>query len=353
MTYFAGGGKVVRTSSFRDARIVEAYLKSARRKAVLIAGLAGAVFVLAVFAVSQGTYEIGFFQVLQTLVSGPDGPEGVVVWNIRLPRIAAAIVSGWGLSMAGLSLQSLLKNPLASPATLGISQGAAFGAAFSVVAFKAPAVSSALFAFAGAMGATAAILLLARLRRMSPEALILAGVAFSSLFASGTILIQYLATEAELAVVVFWTFGDVVRSGWGEIGITAAAVFGAFAWAAVHRWDFTVLHAGQDTAQSLGVSVRSLRLKGMVAAALVSALVTSFHGVIAFMGLIAPHMARRLVGEDHRLLIPCASILGALLLLAADTLGRIWVGSGSLPVGVVTSFLGAPMFLYLLIRGYR
>lgn len=338
---------------FEPGVVTAAHLKSVRQKSLFLALLSAAVVFLGIYAVTQGAYELRIAQVLRVLFGGGGDAADVVVWNIRLPRIIAAVVCGWGLSLAGLSLQSLLRNPLASPSTLGISQGAAFGAAFSVVFLGAEVVSVTISAFAGAMAATAVILILGRLKSLTPEAVILAGVALSALFASATILVQYVATETQLAVVVFWTFGDVARSSWREIALTAAAVLPASIFFLVRRWDLNALEFGSETATGLGVDVERLRLQGMAAAALMAALVTAFHGVIAFVGLVAPHMARRLVGADHRLLIPFATVLGALLLLAADTVGRILVGSGTLPVGVITSFMGAPMFLYLLIRGYR
>ncbi len=319
----------------------------------MLGGLAALIVILAVLAVTQGAYDMTPVRVLQALAGMADGPTGVVVWNIRMPRIIAALVVGWGLSLSGLTLQSLLENPLGSPSTLGISQGAAFGAAAAIILFGARIFSVTLFAFGGAMGATFIILALARLRRLSPEAVILAGVALSSLFASATTLLQYVATETELAAVVFWTFGDVARSDWGEIGLMAIAAGIATLYWMVRRWDLNALASGEETARGLGVNVNRVRLEGMMAAAVVAALATAFHGVIAFVGLIAPHMARRLVGADHGMLIPFSALLGALLLLSADTLGRMLVGSGALPVGVVTSFMGAPLFLYLLIRGYR
>jgi iron complex transport system permease protein len=338
---------------FEPGVVTATYLKSVRQKSLFLALLSAAVVFLGIYAVTQGAYELRIAQVLRVLFSGGGDAADVVVWNIRLPRIIAAVVCGWGLSLAGLSLQSLLRNPLASPSTLGISQGAAFGAAFSVVFLGAEVVSVTISAFVGAMAATAVILILGRFKSLTPEAVILAGVALSALFASATILVQYVATETQLAVVVFWTFGDVARSSWREIALTAAAVLPASIFFLVRRWDLNALEFGSETATGLGVDVERLRLQGMAAAALMAALVTAFHGVIAFVGLVAPHMARRLVGADHRLLIPFATVLGALLLLAADTVGRILVGSGTLPVGVITSFMGAPMFLYLLIRGYR
>lgn len=313
----------------------------------------GVILVLTAYAVTQGAYNVAMRDILLALMGEADRASRIVIVNIRLPRVVAAVVSGWGLSLSGLSIQSLLKNPLGSPSTLGISQGAAFGAASAIVLFDAKVLSVTAFAFAGSVTATLVLLALAGLRRLSPEAIILAGVALSSLFASATILIQYLATETQLSMVVFWTFGDVARSNWREIWLMTGVVFFASFYLMMLRWDLNALALGEETAKGLGVNVGRIRVTGMVAAALVSAMATAFCGVIAFIGLIAPHMARRLVGDDHCLLIPFSSVLGALLLLAADTLGRVLIGSGALPVGVITSFLGAPMFLYLLIRGYR
>jgi len=301
----------------------------------------------------MGSYDVPIKSVFRALAGNADAATTVVIANIRLPRVVAAIVCGWGLSLSGLSLQSLLKNPLGAPSTLGISQGAALGAAAAIVVFGTRTFSVTLFAFGGALAATIIVLILSGLKRLSSEAVILAGVALSSLFVSATILIQYLATETQLAMVVFWTFGDVARSNWREISLLTCTVFLASVYLMSVRWDLNALASGEEAAKGLGVNVKRIRVIGTMAAALVAAMATAFHGVIAFIGLLAPHMARRLVGDDHRLLIPFSSVLGALLLLTADNVGRIVIGSGALPVGVITSFLGAPMFLYLLIRGYR
>lgn len=336
-----------------DVSIKSSYLAGYRSKIFLLLVPLSATFIIAVYAVTQGSYEIPVKDVIMAMIGKADHTSHVVIYNIRLPRVVSAMICGWGLALSGLSIQSVLKNPLGSPSTLGISQGAAFGAALSIVVFGSRVMSVTGFAFIGAMAATVVILMLARLKKLSPEAVILAGVALSSLFASATILIQYVATETELAMVVFWTFGDVARSNWLEIAVLMGAVVFCTGYLSAMRWDFNAMASGEETARGLGVDVEKLRLLGMVSAALVAALATAFHGVIAFVGLIAPHMARRLAGDDHGLLIPFTASLGALLLLLADTLGRVLIGSGALPVGVITSFLGAPMFLFLLIRGYK
>ena len=327
---------------------------------------------LILYAIAVGSYGLSARDVLWTLLGQGEGAMRTVIWNIRLPRIVSAVIAGCGLALSGTVFQCLLKNPLASASTLGISHGAAFGAAFAIVVLGAGGIqSSALrtsaagqlnlqniysvtaFAFAGAMMATLVILALARIKKMSAEAIILAGVALSSLFTSGTILIQYFAADIEIAAVVFWAFGDVARSTWREIGVMGVMTGLVLIYFFLKQWDLNALTAGEDVAKGLGVEVDKIRIWGMLLATLVAALITCFQGVIAFIGLLAPHMGRCLVGSDHRLLTPLACLIGSLLLLVADTLGRSIIGSGALPVGVITSFMGAPLFLYLLLRGYR
>ncbi|MBF0232458.1 MAG: iron ABC transporter permease [Desulfamplus sp.] len=359
------------------------YHQDLKHKYFVFAGLVTVTLLLGIYAISKGSYHLSISHVIQVLIGNAEGNSHLVVWNIRMPRIASAVISGWGLALSGLIIQSLLRNPLGSPSTLGISQGAAFGAVVGIILFDlggsgseitfgtekasgmlklvkmifsgnmAHLYSVTTFAFAGAMAATWVILILAKLKRLSTEAIILAGVALSSLFSSATVLIQYFATESQIASALFWTFGDVARSSWREIGIMALIIIAASVWATLNRWNFNSLLSGEEAAKGLGVSVESLRIKGMVIAAVVSAVITSFHGVIAFVGLLAPHIAKRIVGSDHRLAIPVSCAVGGGLLLMADTAGRLFIGSGNLPVGILTSFMGAPMFLYLLMRGVK
>lgn len=219
------------------------YRGSIRKKYYLLFFCALFLLVVIVCAVITGTFSIPLAKIVRALSGGAERSEMVVIWSIRMPRIMAAIFAGWGLGLAGCVMQSLLRNPLVSPFTLGISHGAAFGAAFAIVILHAGAtqisairtsasslvtinsiVLTTACAFVGAMMTTVVILLLARIKKLSSQSVILAGVALSSLFVSGTILIQYFANEVELASIVFWTFGDVARSNWNEIGITAACV---------------------------------------------------------------------------------------------------------------------------------
>ncbi len=335
-------------------------------------GLAALLVALALYALAAGSYDLTISRVVGALLGLDTGAGGVVVLGIRLPRILAAIVGGFGLAVSGVITQSLLGNPLASPFTLGISHGAAFGAACGIVflgagSFSANALFSgadelarvggvfaiSLCAFSGALLTTAVVSLLALSRRLGPQSIILCGVALSSLFTAGTILIQFFADELQLAAIVFWTFGDVSRARWPQIAAMTAAGALTAGFCLAARQDLNALLAGDDVARSVGVATRRLRLWGMGLAALCTGVVVAVCGVIAFLGLLAPHIARRTVGADHGPLALHAGLWGALLLLASDTAGRQLAGTGALPVGVLTSFMGAPLFLFLLLRGGR
>ena len=183
--------------------------------------------------------------------------------------------------------------------------------------------------------------------------MILAGIAFGSLFSAGTVITQYFANDVQVASIVFWTFGDVGRASWRELAIMSAVTLPVTAYFVFNRWNYNALESGDDTARSLGVNVGRTRLMGMLLASLVASVAVSFLGIIAFIGLVSPHLMRRIIGDDYRFLIPGSCAMGALLLLASDTLSRTIIAPVVLPVGAITSFMGAPLFLYLLIRGYR
>ncbi|RLA83743.1 MAG: iron ABC transporter permease [Deltaproteobacteria bacterium] len=290
--------------------------------------------------------------------------QNPVMWEIRLPRIASALLVGAALGISGAVMQCVLRNPLASPFTLGISSGAAFGAAVAIVFFGAGQLnrtgltgviidnpySISAFAFLFALGAVLVILALVKLRQITPTAMILAGVAISSFFQAATMLIQLFAEDVKVAAVVFWTFGDVGRTNWGEIVIMSVAFSMVFLHFFRRRWELNVMLGGDETAKSLGVEPSRFRLEVMILGSLLTALSVSFSGIIGFVGLIAPHAVRLMIGADHRYLIPYSALIGALVLLLSDTVGRIAISPAMIPVGIVTAFLGVPIFLYLLIR---
>lgn len=348
-------------------QVRDGYRGYTRRKVLVIAAVSAATLILAIISMALGSAGVSPLEVLKALVGQADERTTQIVINIRLVRVLAALVAGVGLSVAGCIMQGVLLNPLASDYTLGISQGAAFGAAVAIVTMGAGSVQSSgadavliknpylvtAAAFAGALSATLAILILARYKGITPEAMILAGVAFGSLFTAGTVITQYFANDVQVASIVFWTFGDIGRASWQELAIMAAVTFPITAFFILNRWNFNALESGDDTAKSLGVNVGRTRMVGMFLASLVTAVAVSFLGIIAFLGLVSPHIMRRMIGSDYRYLIPGSCAMGAFLLLASDTLSRTIIAPIVLPVGAITAFMGAPLFLYILIRGYR
>jgi iron complex transport system permease protein len=372
---------------FADGTVPVDYLGYVRRKYLWILGGILLLIVLFIISISVGAVSIPPYDVFLSLVNGSidrinsalhlgiprfmsenaSHKWDAIIWNIRLPQALAAIVAGVGLSVAGVAMQSILRNPLGSPFTLGISNAGAFGAAFSVVVLGTGRMTSTvasavvlnnpylttIVAFVFCMLATAVILAISRIRGASPEVMVLAGVALSSLFTAATMFLQYFASDTQLAAVVFWTFGDVGRINWQELGIMAVVVAAACVFFIANRWNYNSIDAGDETAKGLGVNVEQVRDVGMVVAALVSAVIVSFLGVIGFVGLVCPHMVRRVIGDDQRYLIPGSCVMGGILLLASDTVARIIVAPYVLPVAVLTAFMGAPVFIYLLLRGYR
>lgn len=346
---------------------MDVYQHYTARKGIVTLILIALIILVTLVALNAGSMQLNLYQVIQAIIGKGADVADIVIWQIRLPRILAAIVAGCGLAVAGCVMQNNLRNPLASPSTLGISNAAAFGANLAIIVFGAGTIRSTgadpvninnpyfvtIFAFFWSMVATVIILLLARTGGFSPEAIVLSGVALSSLFSAGTILIQYFAQDVQIAAAVFWTFGDLGRVAWNEVIILACIVGLAMVYFMLRRWDYNALAAGEETAKSLGVHVERVRMGGMLVSSLITAVAVSFLGIIGFIGLVAPQIMRRIMGGDHRHLIPASALMGALLLLISDTLARTLVTPVVLPVGAITSFFGAPLFLYLLARGYR
>ncbi|MFP4475636.1 MAG: FecCD family ABC transporter permease [Desulfatibacillaceae bacterium] len=324
-----------------------------------------AVFVAAIAASALGSVHIPVAEVLREIRAGLPGmrESGVrdisynIIWEIRLPRAVMAVVAGMGLAVSGVAMQSVLRNPLASPFTVGVASAAGFGAAlavvleFSVLGWGRAVIAANAFVFS--LMAVLLMFLLSASRRGGPVMMVLAGIAVMYLFSAMTTLLQFIGTESELAQVVYWLFGSLATSSWGGV----AFVFGALLlclpvllWSA---WDLNVMCAGDDVASSLGIRTARIRLVGVLVSAFLTAAVICVTGVIGFVCLVAPHMARMTLGPDHRFLFPGAAALGALILLAADTVGRTVCSPMEIPVGIVTSFVGVPLFLYLLMTTRR
>lgn len=283
-----------------------------------------------------------------------DKKINLVVQNNRMPRICTAIIAGAGLGLSGCILQAILHNPLASASTLGVSQGATFGAAFAIVAMNMTgAIGISIYSFLGSIAVAIVILGLSRFKQVSAEGIVLAGVAISSMLSGATTLIQYFANEIQLTSLVFWTFGDLGSTGWEDLRPMGTMVLILLGYCFAHRWDYNALLNGEETAVSLGIHVQQLTLTNMVLCCLTCSIIVSNVGLINFIGLVAPHIVRMVVGNNHVYLIPGSILAGAALLLLGDLIARVAIMPIVLPIGAITSFLGGPLFLYLLFKGGR
>lgn len=283
----------------------------------------------------------------------------VIVVELRLPRIFLAILAGLSLAGAGAVKQSVLRNPLVSPFTLGISAGASLGAAIAIVMGKSVLGSSFVVAgkylivgnaFLFGMITMLLIYAIAKIKGAIPETLILAGVALGYLFQAGVSSLKYFSDHEALKDLVVWLMGGLWGASWETVLILLPIVLVCLLLLERYTWDLNALSAGEEVAKSLGVNVDRLRLTTLILATLMASSTIAFTGIIGFIGLISPHLCRFLVGSDNRFLLPAAALMGAVLLLLADTLARTVLSPVELPVGILTSLIGAPFFLFLLLR---
>ncbi|MGN0098380.1 MAG: FecCD family ABC transporter permease [Candidatus Methanomethylophilaceae archaeon] len=336
-----------------------------RRKVLFIAAIGVLCFLVIVISVGTGTYHIGFVDTLKAIFFLSDGTDSVIIWRVRMPRIVGAIVVGAALSIAGAVMQCILRNPLASPYTLGISNAAGFGAAFALMIsywglfsgniigdFLGGTYGMAIGALVFSMLAVLILVFLSKVTAVTPEAMVLMGVALSAIFSAALSALQYFADDQTLADIVFWQFGDVSKASWNELAMLSLIVVPILAYFFMKRMDYNAMDAGDDLAKSLGIDTKRTRLLGMVAASTITAVCVSVVGIIGFVGLLGPHIVRRVIGNDNRFLLPASVLVGILILLVADYVGRV-AFTQVIPVGIITSFLGGPLFIYILIRGYR
>ena len=328
------------------------YRKNQVKSISFLIALSGVLVLAILLSLRAGSYETPIGELLKGIFGqSSDRKINLVVQNNRLPRIITAILAGGGLGLSGCILQAVLRNPLASSSTLGVSQGATFGAAFAIVVLGMGTTTGfgiPLCAFLGSVAVALVILGLSKFRQVSPEGIVLAGVAISSMFTGATTLIQYFADEVQLST---WTFGDLGSTGWEDLAGLGIAVAVLCVYCFAHRWDYNALLSGEETAISLGIHIKRLTLVGMILCCLTSSVVVSNVGLISFIGLVAPHIVRMVVGNNHIYLIPGSVLGGATLLLLGDLFARTVISPVILPIGAITSFLGGPLFLYLLFKG--
>lgn len=344
---------------------MQGYLRYSRRKTLFVAGCAVLLAALSVFTIRLGSSDLSYADILRYLFRPDDSWNTTVVWDLRFRMVAAAILAGAALGIAGSVMQSILRNPLASPFTLGLSNAAAFGASLAIMFINGQSImgSSSFFvaadseflvtpcAFAFAMVATGVMLLLVKVTGCTPETIVLAGTALSSIFSAGLAFLQYMANDASLAAIVNWQFGSLSRASWDQIVMILCVLAPISLYFFHKRWDYNAMEAGEDVARGLGINVTATRYIGLTLAAVLTAVVVSFVGVIGFIGLVGPHMVKRLVGNDNRYVIPGSMAVGALVLLLSYIVGTYAFGGTVIPVGIITSAIGGPLFIWILVRG--
>lgn len=328
----------------------------ATRWRLLISILAILLFLASILSLLSGKYPLALNELWHSLLSGgKDGSDAdSVLWKLRLPRLFAAIVVGAALAVAGSTYQAIFRNPLVSPDILGVSAGAGLGAVLAIF-LNLPFAGVQLFAFVGGMLAVALVYLLSSSsRHFDPVlVLVLAGVAIGSLLSAGISLVKILADPySQLSTMTFWLLGGLNSVSQREILWALPFVLLGLIPLILLRWRVNLLSLGDMDGRALGLNTGLLRLILIACATLITAAVVSFAGIIAWVGLVIPHIARLLVGSEFSRLMPTSLLIGAVFLTLTDTIARNAVNI-ELPLGVLTSLIGAPFFLYLLIKGGR
>ncbi len=345
-------------------QIIKEYSKFTAQKRIFLLASFVLLLIFTVLGLLVGASDITFKTILQLISGSCNEVQQQIILNIRLPRVLSAVLAGTALSVSGTVMQSILRNPLGSPFTLGISNASAFGAAFAIIILGAGSTQSnaqdailinnpyiiTISAFFWSLVSTAIILIMARFKDATPETMILTGIILGSLFIAGTTALEYFAEDVQLSSIVFWTFGDLGRASWKEFYILLIVIAPSIFFFMRNRWNIRSLNTGDETAHSLGVNVERTRIQVMLVASISTAVAVSFFGIIAFVGLVVPHLVRRMIGSDERFLIPATALFGGVFLLASDILARTIIAPMVLPVGILTSFIGAPMFIFLLFK---
>lgn len=333
------------------------YQRIQRHRLVLIGILILAITGSVLLDFTLGPSGLGISTLVDTLLNPAAADSGtrVIVWDIRLPYALMAVVVGLSLGLAGAEMQTILNNPLASPFTLGVSSAAAFGAALAIVLnIGLPGVPAQWFIPANAFifALLAALMLdgITRWTRVASSGVVLFGIALVFTFNALVSMLQFIATEDTLQGLVFWTMGSLTRASWPKLGIIALAFALMLPWSLSSAWKLTALRLGEDRAMGFGIDIRRLRLATLLRISILSALAVAFVGPIGFIGLVAPHIARLIFGEDHRFYLPASALTGALVLSIASVVSKNIVPGVIIPVGIITSLVGVPFFLSIILR---
>ncbi|NYT79911.1 iron ABC transporter permease [Alcaligenaceae bacterium] len=332
-----------------------AYQAAWRQRARMLAAMMAAILALVVLDVLLGPSGIGVAGLWRSIADPDAGAPHVIFWHIRLPQALMAVLVGAALGLSGAEMQTVLDNPLASPFTLGVSSAAALGAALTLVfQWRLPLLSAdhtlILSAFLLALLCALALDAIAKRARIGSTGIVLFGIALVFAFNALLSLIQLLANAAALQDLIFWMMGSLARSDWGKLAIMAGALAVVFPFALRNAWRLTALRFGDARAAGFGVDPVRTRRWSLLRVSMLASVAVALVGVIGFIGLIAPHIARRLWGEDHRWYLPASAATGSLILLGASIASKLISDQVVVPVGIVTTLVGIPFFIIVLTR---
>lgn len=337
--------------------VLTAYRRVVARRVLIVTALAVLCVAAFVLDLVTGPSALTAAQVLGGLFSPESltAPQQAIVWQVRLPYALMAVLVGAALSLAGAEMQTILNNPLASPFTLGVSSAASFGAALAIVlGVSLPFVPLQwmvpINAFVFAFGSVLLLQLMARRRSAGVETVVLLGIALVFAFNALVALVQFVSSQEALQQLVFWSMGSLSRATWDHVGVLAMVLALAVPFSLLAAGRLTSLRLGEDRARSFGVDVARLRFLALLRVSLLAATSVAFAGTIGFVGLVGPHMARMLLGEDHRFLLPASVLCGALTMSLASVASKTLVPGALMPVGIVTAIVGVPVFLFLIFR---
>lgn len=340
-------------------------MSAKKRNTIILIVLTILVIFFVILGLFIGSSNMDFVENLKAIFNQSTNSNNRIIRKIRMPRILAAFIAGAGLSVAGLIMQTTLNNDMASPGTLGVSNAAVFGANVAIIAFAGGFLSTgnnlnayttninpystSVMAFIFSVVAILLVLFISKIRKFSPGTIALAGIAIGYVFQAMTTIMQFYATDVGLSAAVIWSFGDLGRATYKTDLIMFIVVALGVLFFMLFSWRYNALLSGDELSRSLGINVGLFRFISLLIASIITAVCVSFLGIIGFVGLIIPNLMKRIMGSDHRYLIPASALGGSVLLLFADVLSRS-IGSGSaLPVGAITSIIGAPFFIILIL----
>lgn len=351
---------------------------SIRRKLLLILTLTALLLIVSVLALGVGAVDIPIGDSLKVIghllfPDWVDAPEAdyysKIIINSRAPRVVLAIITGISLAASGVVMQGLLRNPLVSPFTLGLSSAASCGAAMALVfgpiilgatyygnlsllggTFSHKNLFIIIMAFIAGMSSTFLVLAIAKTQHLAQSVMILSGIVVSYLFTAGISFMKYISEDHTLREITLWLMGGMWGATWSAVAILIPIVVVCFILMERSAMDINTLSSGDDVAKNLGVNVHRLRISGLTISSLMTSSCLAFTGVIGFVGLMAPHICKMIIGNDHRYLLPASALMGALILLVSDTVARIVMRPVELPVGIIMYLIGGAFFIWLVTR---